>query len=385
MQKLWQRRPAGGEKCSSLAGRVLIPSLGGALIAILAGCASPGAPLPPSLKLPQPATDLTATRSGGQVILHWTTPARTTDRQTIQGAITAEICREQLASARAPRTTQTACNVVGRLQVSPGATEATDALPPNLTSGAPAVLAYRIQLRNSKGRTAGPSATVYAASGPAPDAITGLKAISTKPGVVLEWTHPPAPGETVELIRNLVQPPPGARAKTPRPDGLLPETDAPLESRFSAKDTGGAIDRTALAGASYRYTVERVRQVTVAGRKLEIHGEPSQPVEIAVQTTFAPDSPSGLVAAPAFSPEQKPAIDLSWEASLEPHVIGYKVYRAQGDSAWQLRTTAPVKIAAYHDTAVTAGERYRYRVTAVTDAGLESEPSAEATETAPTQ
>src|SRR6185437_14031526 len=139
--------------------------LGGGLIANLAGCASPGAPLPPSLKLPQPATDLTATRSGGQVVLHWTTPARTTDRQTIQGAITAEICREQLASARTTRTTQPACNVVSRLQVSPGASEAADALPPNLTSGAPAVLAYRIQLRNSKGRTAGPSATVYAASG----------------------------------------------------------------------------------------------------------------------------------------------------------------------------------------------------------------------------
>jgi len=372
-----------------LAGHVLISSLGGALIGILAGCASPGAPLPPSLKLPEPATELTATRSGGQVILHWTTPARTTDRQLIQGAITAEICREQLATTgrpdRTPRTTPPACNPVGRVQVSPGASEAADALPPSLTSGAPAVLAYRIQLRNSSGRTTGPSAAVYAASGPAPEAITGLKASSTKPGVVLEWSHPPAPGETVELIRNLVEPPPGAKAKTPRPDGLLPEADAPLESRFSAKDTGGAIDRTALAGATYRYTVERVRPVTVSGRKLEIHGERSQPVEIAVQTTFAPDSPSGLVAAPALSTDQKPAIDLSWEASLEPHVLGYKVYRAQGDGAWQLRTPEPVKIAAYHDAAVTAGERYRYRVTAVTDAGLESEPSAEAAETAPTQ
>src|SRR5579863_10782647 len=44
----------------------------------LAGCASPGPPLPPSLKLPEVVSSgLTATRVGDEVRLHWTTPART--------------------------------------------------------------------------------------------------------------------------------------------------------------------------------------------------------------------------------------------------------------------------------------------------------------------
>src|SRR5690349_4647726 len=45
---------------------------------VLFGCASPGPPLPPSLKLPEAVTDLTTSRVGDHVILHWTTPSHTT-------------------------------------------------------------------------------------------------------------------------------------------------------------------------------------------------------------------------------------------------------------------------------------------------------------------
>jgi fibronectin type 3 domain-containing protein len=68
---------------------------------------------------------------------------------------------------------------------------------------------------------------------------------------------------------------------------------------------------------------------------------------------------------------------------VEPHVAGYKIYRTQTDDGWQLLTAQPVKTAAYRDAAVTAGQRYRYRVNAVNDAGMESTPSGEAAEMAP--
>lgn len=345
---------------------------------LLAGCASPGAPLPPSLKLPQNPTTLTATRIGDHVVLNWTTPARTTDRTMVTGPVTAEICRDTVNPAATPRqgrrNAPAPCNVVGRAQVSPGPSTATDILPPALTAGAPAVLAYRVQLLNPAGRTAGPTAPAYAASGATPEPVTGVHASSTKPGVLLEWTHATQPDDSVELERKLQQ---ALGSKAPTGDKA--------DSRFSARDTGGAIDRTAEAGNTYDYTVQRVRQVPFNGQSLEIRSEPSAPVQVAVKAVFPPDTPTGLVAAPAYSPAGKPSIDLSWEPNVELHIAGYKVYRRQADAPWRLLTPSPVTVAAYTDTDVTAGQRYTYRVGTVNDAGMESAPSAETSETAPSR
>ena len=39
------------------------------ILSIISGCGTPGAPMPPSLKLPDPVTDLSALRTGNQVSL----------------------------------------------------------------------------------------------------------------------------------------------------------------------------------------------------------------------------------------------------------------------------------------------------------------------------
>src|SRR4029077_3163281 len=44
------------------------------VLAALCGCGSPGVPLPPSLDLPKPVTDLRAVRKGDKVYLMWTVP-----------------------------------------------------------------------------------------------------------------------------------------------------------------------------------------------------------------------------------------------------------------------------------------------------------------------
>src|SRR3954453_20214624 len=63
------------------------------LVLTLVGCASPGAPLPPSLKLPKPVEDLTATRKGNQVTLSWTPPTRTSDDENIRETGKTLVCR----------------------------------------------------------------------------------------------------------------------------------------------------------------------------------------------------------------------------------------------------------------------------------------------------
>ena len=63
----------------------------------LAGCGTPGAPLPPSLNLPEPVTDLAANRAGNQVTLTWTMPKKNTDKLLLKGEIAVRVCRKEAA------------------------------------------------------------------------------------------------------------------------------------------------------------------------------------------------------------------------------------------------------------------------------------------------
>ena len=406
--------------------------------ALLAGCASPGPPLPPSLKLPEivAASGLSATREGDQVRLHWTTPTRTTDKLLIVGPITAEICRETVSTsavaAQNPRRNaiMPPCSPVARVQVAAGASDAVDTLPASLTAGRAMLLAYRVQLLNAVGRTAGPSPAVFAASGTAPPPLQDFRGKPTKAGAVLEWRSKPSRlvdlndhpefiarmaaetetggTETVELDRTMVENQGAAVKATPaaadstRLSGLLGAQKEPLESRLrvdsgtaKAADPGGTIDRSALIGHTYRYTAQRVRSVVVGGQTLELRSLPSAEVTVAMHDEFPPDAPAGLVAVPGFAGEtdqpRKPAIDLSWEPNPEPRITGYRVYRqnrdAEGEapSAWQRLDAELVPVAAYRDATVVAGRKYAYRVTAVNQAGIESPRSEEVVETAPAQ
>jgi hypothetical protein len=293
--------------------------------------------------------------------------------------------------------------------VTPGASEAVDALPAELTAAPARLLAYRVQLRNAAGRTAGASSAVFAASGPAPQAVEDLRGNATKAGVVLEWKTATGEAETVDLDRNIIQSPTAATSattattagsSTERKGALPGTTKEPTESRFRSGgelvDAGGTIDRTAQIGRSYRYTAQRVRSVELGGQKLELRGVASAEVTVAMKDVFPPEVPVGLVAVPGFAGEaavqvgeqaQRAVIDLSWEPNLESRVTGYRVYRRDLDgeaaSAWQPLGTQLVPMASYRDQTVVAGRRYGYRVTAVSNAGNESAPSDEVVETAP--
>ena len=407
------RRLGGGqpEELTALAGRVMRLAVAFSLT-ILAGCASPGVPLPPSLKLPEVVDDLAVTRVGDQVRLHWTTPAKTTDGRAFTGAITAEICRETVAAPPPATQVQGAsaaappCSPVARLAVKPGASESADPLPTSLTAAPARLLAYRVQLRNSRGRTAGPSAAVFTASGPAPDPVQGLRGKASKQGAELEWRAVGASVDAVELDRTAVEPPvePAAGGKI----GAAPKP--PAEARFLARggvaagaaaagggagagDAGGAIDRTAQTGTTYRYTAQRVRTVLPGGHRVEVRSLPSATVTVAMLDVFPPDPPTGLVASPGFVGGEpgsqaldhtpRPAIDLSWEPAIEPRVAGYRVYRREGEGTARRLSSELIPVPAYRDLTVEAGRRYTYRVTAVDGAGNESALSGEATESAP--
>src|ERR1700679_3391391 len=152
----------------------------GASISNLAGCGMEGAPRPPSPKLPERVTDLAAVRAGNQVTLTWTTPKHDTDKVILKGDVTAAICRQESGNN---------CLPAGTIQAAAGTKGTfTEALPPQLTSGAPRSLAYFVELKNHRGRSAGPSNVTIVLAGQAPAAVTDLAAALHKQRVALHWT-----------------------------------------------------------------------------------------------------------------------------------------------------------------------------------------------------
>jgi hypothetical protein len=349
----------------------------------VAGCGFPGAPLPPSLNLPQRVTDLTAARAGDQVQLHWTMPSHNTDKTLIKGEVAVRVCRSE--------GTDGACAAAGSVKLAPGAAGAfEESLPAPLASGSPRVLTYFVELNNSKGRSAGLSNGANVLAGEAPAAVAGLHAQMAPDGVVLRWT--PASSEqeagatSVRLQRTLLNPAPAKPA-----NGLLaPPSEPPVQNLLvpAGSRPGVALDKTIRFGETYEYRAQRVETATVDGRALELAGEFSSPARIHAVNAFPPAVPTGLVAVATLAHDGvPPSIDLSWQPVPEPDVAGYVVYRREpGQQQWErLSPARPAVGPAFHDAHVDAGHTYFYAVSAVGTDGLESARSAEAEETVPGQ
>lgn len=343
-------------------------------LAGLSGCGTPGAPLPPSLNLPERVGDLSAVRAGGQVSLAWTMPAKNTDKLLLKENVAAAICRQEQDGA---------CEAVKtEPSLAPGAAcTYTDKLPAALTSGPPRPLRYFVELKNRKGRSAGWSNAGVVLAGEAPAPVTGLTAEIHKRGVVLSWT--PGVAGAIRLRRTLLTPP----AAKPK-EGLLTPPPQPVEQNLlveAGAQNGRAIDKDIRFDETYEYRAQRVIRVTVDGRVRELDSAFSAPVRLEAKDIFPPAVPTGL-AAVATPPENGAgaAIDLSWQPGTENDLAGYVVYRREADEEWKrISPAAPVVGPAFHDDHVQPGHTYHYAVSAVSQSGHESARSAETQETVP--
>lgn len=345
---------------------------------LLAGCANPGPPRPPSLHLPEPVTDLSVSRVGDTLDLTWTTPIRSTDDLPLKGPLTAEICEAPAAAA------DSICQPALDLAVTPGPSHANLPLPLPTLTGQPGLLVVRVRIRNSAGHSADLSTPALTAVGPAPPPITELRANTIQGGARLEWTR--IPGSAPILLHRTLLTPPQPPSTTAKPPGSHPvATDIDLQAADArATDPGGALDRTAQEGNTYRYTAQRLRSVTLDGHTVHLLSSASTAVTVRIHDVFAPAAPTGLASVPGVPGEATPTIELSWEPSPEPDLAGYLVDRAQfpqsptpspPNPTWARLTPTPLTVPAFKDTTVTAGQRYLYRVLAVDTNSNQSPPS----------
>lgn len=339
----------------------------------------------PSLKLPDPVMNLSATRSGKQVSLSWTMPKKNTDKLPIKGNIQVRMCRKQETTVCEP--------VPDSLSFAPGVKAAfTDNLPPELVSGAPRALTYYVELISPHGRSAGLSNAAPVVAGEAPGQVAGFSAQLRKDGAVLHWT-PDATAVNaivIRLHRTLLTPAPtaGSAGGPGSRKGLLAPPTEPIEQSLLVEDAaqpGVALDKTIRFGQTYEYRAQRVARVSVEGQTVELAGPLSEPIRIDAVDIFPPVVPTGLAAvATAVDSGAGASIDLSWLPISEADLAGYAVYRREGQGEWlRISPPQPVIGPAFHDAQVNPGHKYHYEVTAIDQQGHESTRSLEAEETVP--
>ena len=346
---------------------------------MFAACATIGPPQPPSLELPKPAADLRAVRKGDRVILTWTIPVATTDRQTVRSFGPTRICRgleAELAECG---------KAVGETVAHPAAVAAksskqkpvgsyTDTLPPQLEDDNPSgSVTYAIEVLNADGRGAELSNQVRVSLVRTLPPPRDFAARVTGQGIVLTWTNDLSRAGSAQNVRYVYRV--YRRSDSSQQQILAGEVPAGTDRALSLTDTNIEWEK------AYNYRVETV-SVIAQENKVEIEGDDSPEVNVFAHDVFPPAVPSGLQA--VFSgPGQQAFIDLIWAPVTDVDLDGYNVYRHEEGAAPVKVNAGPLKTPAYRDAAVGAGKNYFYSVSAIDVRGNESARSEEASEAVP--
>lgn len=351
------------------------------LLLALAGCGQPGAPLPPSLNLPRPVEDLTASRRGNKVELEWTMPRKNTDRTNIKYNPTMYLCRHlgtalmakcDIVAEIAPPTPKPAVQQKGHGAPGDVHIHYADTLPVALTLEHPAgFVTYAIEAVNSLGRSAGLSNQVAVPLVPVIPAPDKLTAQISAEGVRISWSGPePAKPPTGVTYRyRIMRRPVGAPAYI-----VLDDLDPSAP--------GSYLDKTFAWEQKYEYRITTVGEISEEGRIAAVEGEDSPPVEIFTRDIYPPAQPVGLQAV-FSSVGQKPFIDLAWAPNLESDLAGYNVYRWLKSEKPEKLNPQLVLTPSYRDEKVEPGHTYFYAVSAVDLRGNESPLSTPTSESVP--
>ena len=340
-------------------------------LAVLGACGSPGEPLPPSLELARPVSDLRALRKGNTVILTWTAPTSTTDRHNIRHPGPTEICR---ASGRLQQCGEPIAMLPPTNNHDQDVSRTyTDTLR-SFSLDPDAKFVYAIEVQNSYGKSAGPSNQVQVPAAPTLPAPSDLKAQLSGDGVHLSWAPatdvPQSPG--VLFIYRLYRQETGTNAQAVAGEVPLRADSAP-----------SFVDNSIEWGKTYEYRIRIVTFIQQSqGTTQQVQGDESQAVTILAQDVFPPATPSGLQAV-SSGPGQKRFIDLVWAPDTDADIAGYNVYRRRENEQPVKINSDLVKTPRFADPGVQPGTKYFYSVTAVDLRGNESGRSEETSETVP--
>ena len=368
-----------------------------ALCLVLDGCAQTGPPLPPSLELPKPPTDLRATRKGNVVTLTWTEPALTTDHQTARYVGPTLICRSSesdmaacgnsLAMVPPPTTAAPKPPKNSQQKPAPEVQTYTDTLSPSLQSDNPdADITYAVEVLNRSARGAGLSNRVHVSAITTLPAPNDLAAKLTDDGIDLTWTSAAEPPPRVgvqyryRVYRKKENSGNEAAAGSGNKKGKNREV---IAAEVAVGPAGPAHFLDAIEWEStYDYRITAVTVITKTDSQVQVEGDDSPQIQVVAHDIFPPSVPAGLQA--VYSGEgQKPFIDLIWAPAPRADLAGYNVYRSEGNAAPAKLNSELVKSPSYRDSAVSRGKTYTYFVSAIDARNNESQRSEAASESVP--
>lgn len=351
-------------------------------ICLLVGCAQTGVPLPPSLELPRPPSDLRAERKANLVTLTWQEPTLTTDHQSVRYLGPMHICR--LADAKA-----TTCGDPVHIIVAPATVSQkpakksqtkqaapityTDTLPSSLLSDDPdAEITYAVEVLNRNARSAGLSNRVQVPAIRTLPAPADVSAELNDDGVLLKWTSSGAPPSkpNLQYRYRIYRREEGAAKEVVA--GEIPVDAAGAEHFLDSIEW----EKT------YLYRLTAVSIITRADGEVQVEGDDSREVRVVAHDIFPPSIPVGLQA--VYSGEgQKPFVDLIWAPVASTDLAGYNVYRSESEGAFTKINSEVVKTPSYRDATVLSGKTYSYVVSAIDVRGNESARSETASESVP--
>jgi hypothetical protein len=344
---------------------------------LLISCAQTGPPLPPSLELPRPPSDLRVARKGNVVTLIWSEPQLTTDRQSVRYLGATRICRstaEEITECGNP--VGEAPAPAGRTPHSQQATSQTaaDTIPPSLEEQNPiGDITYAVEVLNRDGRSAGLSNRVHIPAAPTLPPPQDLAADLSDDGVTLTWTAiAEAPAIAGVQHRYRVY----RREEGADKDAVAGEISLGAPGPVHYLDASFEWEKT------YFYRITVVSVVAQAKGEARVEGDDSSPIRVVAHDVFPPAVPSGLQAV-ASSEGQKVFVDLIWAPVTEQDLAGYNVYRREPDGTAVKLNADLVKAPAYRDSTVATGKSYLYSVSSVDIRGNESAKSEEAAEAVP--
>jgi hypothetical protein len=348
----------------------------------VSGCASIGPPLPPSLELPHPPSDLKATRKGDKVTLTWTVPAQTTDRQSVRYLGKTQICKNVdavLASCGVPVGEAPPPVDFARKEQPPGKKlQATfsETLPCEVPHRSVSAMAtYAVEVLNRAGRGAGLSNQVHVPLAETLPAPTNFRADVTAQGMQLSWTDAPLSVPTSDSLRRSYRV--YRRSEGSQQKILVGQRDADAEDHQSLTDQSFDWEKT------YYYHADTLTVIPQSGKPdIFIEGDDTPEVKVFAHDIFPPAVPSSVEAVFAGSGQQG-FIDLIWTPVTDSDLAGYNVYRREEGSTAVKVNPELVKIPAFRDLQVVPGKKYLYSVSAVDARGNESGRSAEAAESVP--
>jgi hypothetical protein len=327
-------------------------------------CGKIGDPLPPIPKAPLIVSELAATQQGTSIIL--TFPVAKATR-------TEKLKRIDIYRLIEPSTAPLGIAEEDYLTRAALITSLSEAQLPGQTSIVTYVdpidfkavndqtrFRYAVRLVNLEDRPA--DLSNYAMLTPlstVPEPPLGLQAKVTQNEIVITW-QPPAANLNGSTPANVL----GYNLYRRAGNQLTKVNAAPLtEPRY--------VEKQFQFGATYEYIV-RALSVPRAGAPLTevIESNASLPLTITPQDTFPPTAPTAITIA-----SRGGLVSLFWPANPEPDVIGYHIYRSEDEKTWNKITPRPITTITFSDRQVQIGKRYFYQITAVDNAGNESERS----------